>query len=131
MVQASVGIRCRDCGKAVPLPTYDVQTGYYARAVAVGVFIAIFGGLLWAACTAVLSEIPFTSALTAFGISYATGYIISISVHRKRGVGLAWISGASVVGAFLVSWLVVPFSFGIFGLLIIGFGIYTAVQQVR
>jgi len=49
MVQAPVGIRCRDCGKAVRTPTFDVQPSYYARALAVAAAIGIGGGLLWVA----------------------------------------------------------------------------------
>ena len=131
MVQAPVGIRCRECGKAVPMPTYDVQTSYYARAVAVGAVIAVGGGLLWALFTAIFGAIPFFPSLAALGMGYAAGEIIGVSVNRKRGVGLAWIAGSSVAGAFLISWLVVPFSFGIFGLFFIGLGVYTAVQRVR
>ena len=36
MVQAPVGIRCRDCGIAAPIPTFDVTPTYYARAVGAG-----------------------------------------------------------------------------------------------
>ena len=45
LVQAPVGIRCRECGRPERLPTYDVQPSYYARAIGVGIAVAIVGGL--------------------------------------------------------------------------------------
>ncbi len=134
MVQAPVGIRCRDCGKAVKMPTYDIQRGHYARAVGVGAGVAIGGGLMWALVNFVnfnFFGLPYLASLIGLGIGYGAGELISRSVNGKRGSGLAWISACSVIGAFLVSWQTVPFSLGIFGLLLIGFGVYTAVQRVR
>ena len=131
VVQAPVGIRCRDCGKAVKMPTYDVRPTYYARAIGVAVATAIAGGVLWALFTYVLGAIPFLPSLAAVGIGYGVGELISRSVNRKRGTGLAWIAGCAVVCAFLISWAINPFGFGIFSLLLLGFGVYTAVQRVR
>ena len=134
MVQAPVGIRCRECGKAVKMPTYDISRGYYARAAGVGAGVAIGGGLMWALVNFVnfnFFGLPYLASLIGLGIGYGAGELISRSVNGKRGSGLAWISACSVIGAFLVSWQTVPFSLGIFGLLLIGFGVYTAVQRVR
>jgi hypothetical protein len=131
MVQAPVGIRCRECGKAVRMPTYDVRPTYYARAAGVAVAVAIVGGLLWALFTAMFGAIPFFPSLAAIGVGYGAGELISKAVNRKRGKGLAWITGCSVASAFLISWLISPFSFSIFGLLFLGFGVYAAVQRVR
>ena len=126
-----MGIRCRECGKAVRTPTYDIGRGYYARAVGAGVGVTIGGGLLWALVNFLFGGVPFVPSLIAIGIGYGAGELVSRSVNGKRGAGLAWIAGCSVVGAFLVSWQTVPFSFSIFGLLFIGFGVYTAVRRVR
>ena len=131
MVQAPVGIRCRKCGKAVRMPTYDVRPTYYARAAGVAVAVAIAGGLLWALFTSIFGAIPFFPSLAAIGVGYGAGELISKAVNRKRGKGLAWITGCSVASAFLISWLISPFSFSIFGLLFLGFGVYAAVQRVR
>ncbi len=128
MVQAPVGIKCRECGKAVRMPTFDVQPTYYARAVGVAVAIAVGGGLLWALFIAIF---PFFPAIGAMAVGYAAGELISRSVNRKRGVGLAWITGGSVVGAFLIALIIMGPFFGLFGLLIFGFSVYTAVQRVR
>ena len=112
-------------------PTYDVRPTYYARAGGVGIVIAIGGGLIWALFNAILGGIPLLPSLMAIGVGYGAGEILSLAVNRKRGSGLAWIAAGSVVGAFLVSWLVHPFSLWSFGLLFVVMGVYAAVQRVR
>ena len=87
--------------------------------------------MLWALFNLMLGGIPFLPSLAALGVGYALGELISRSVNRKRGKGLAWIAGGSVAGAFVISWLILPFIFSIFGLLLIGLGVYSAVQRVR
>ena len=129
MVQAAVGIHCRECGRAVKMPTFDVKPSYYARALAVGAAIAIGGGLLWTIFTIIFGD--FLSSVAAIGVGYAAGELISLAVNRKRGAGLAWIAGGSVVVAFLISWLLADPLYGIFGLLFVGVGVYTAVERVR
>ena len=131
LVQAPVGIRCRECGQAVRMPTFDVQPSYYARATAVGAACAVGGGLLWVVFTLIFGGIPFFPSLIAIGVGYGIGEIISRSVNRKRGAGLAWIAGIAVLIAFLISYWLNPFGFSLFSLLFLGIGVYTAVQRVR
>jgi hypothetical protein len=141
MVQAPVGIRCRECGRAVPMPTYDVQPTFYARAAVAAVAIVVGGGILWGMLimALVVVGLPFVSSIIVLGIGYGAGELISLSVNRKRSVGLAWLAGGSVIGAFLVgrltllSLLGVPTGFGFWGLgiLFVIFGIMLAVQRVR
>lgn len=132
MVQAPVGIRCRECGKAVRMPAFDVKPTYYARALAVGASIAIGGGILWAVFNSLLFRgIPYLPSLLAIGVGYAVGELISLSVNRKRGTGLAWIAGSTVALAFLISWNISHFGFDLFGLIFIVIGVLVAVQRVR
>lgn len=131
LVQAPVGIRCRECGKAVSMPTFDVTGVYYARAAGAALVCAVGGGLIWVVASFILRGIPFLPSLVAIGVGYAAGELISLSVNRKRGKGLAWIAGASVVAAFLISWQILPYRFDIWVLLFVAIGVYTAVQRVR
>lgn len=128
MVQAPVGIRCREHGKAERMPTFEVGPTYYARAIGAGVAVTIGGGLLWAL---VIAIIPIFSSFGAIGVGYAAGELISRSVNLKRGTGLAWVAGGSVIGAFVVAWLIMGQFFGLFGILFLFVGVYTAVQRVR
>lgn len=131
LVQAPVGMRCRECGKVAPLPTFDVSRVYYARAVGAALACAVGGGLIWILANAVLRGIPFLPSLVAIGIGYAAGELISLAVNRKRGKGLAWIAGTSVVVAFLISAPSLAYGLNIWALLFVGIGVYTAVQRVR
>lgn len=123
------------------MPTYDVQPTYYARAVGVALAIAIGGGILWGIVNLVLIllGVSFVISIIGLGVGYGAGELISLSVNRKRSMGLAWLAGGSVVGAFLVgritlfSLLGVPIGLGIWGLgfLFIIIGVILAVQRVR
>ena len=144
MVQAPVGIRCKECGKAAPMPTFDVRPTHYAKAVGVATGVAILGGIIWwAAGLAFLIIIPgnlpaLMASLLAVPLGYVGGDLISMSVNRKRSNGLAWLSGGAVVLATVISLqlpgllslpgaLFSPF----YGLLATAAGVYLAVQRVR
>ena len=131
LVQAPVGIRCRECGKAASLPTFDVTPVYYARAVGAGLVCAVGGGVAWAVANLILQGIPFLPWLIAIGIGYAAGELISLAANRKRSKGLAWIAGGSVVVAFLISSQILFYGSPIWALLAVAIGVYTAVQRVR
>ena len=77
----------------------------------------------------------FLNLILAAGFGYAIGEVVSLSVNRKRGGGLAAIAGAALVISYLVS-LLLPwgFSFGmfhIFDLLALAAGIFVAVTRLR
>ena len=129
MVQAPVGIRCPDCGKAVRTPTYDVGPTYYARAIGVGLGVAIGGGILWGIAALAFGGILGSAAALAIG--YGAGELISRSVNGKRSTGLAWTAGGGVLVALLVARFIAGSFFGWYGLLFILAGVYIAVQRVR
>lgn len=131
MAQANVGIQCKECGKAVRMPTFDVTPAYYARAIGVGLAGAVGGGVLWGVFNVMFRGIPFLPFLVAMGIGYGVGELISLAVNKKRGNGLAWIAGVWVVMAFLIGGQIFSINFGIFGMIYIGIGVYMAVQRVR
>ena len=147
MIQAHVGIRCKECGKAAPMPTFDVRPHHYARAVAVAVAVAIVGGMVWWGGNLALLLIfqgllpDLIGSLLAIPLGYFGGDLISRSVNRKRSKGLAFVSGGAVVLAVVISLqlpgiLRLPGAFlgpslGLYGLLFIGVGIYLAVQRLR
>jgi hypothetical protein len=135
MVQTPVGARCPDCAKLYRLPTYRVSRVYYLRAIGAALGMAVVCGLVWGAINAF---VPFfyLSLILAAGAGYAIGEVVSRSVNRKRGRGLATTAGMAVV----VSYLVNIFTFGdipfsplriIIDLVAIGLGIYIAVNRLR
>ena len=137
MVQTPVGIRCKECANLKSLPTYQVTPLYYLRASGVGIGIGIICGLAW---WAVYLFLPFFFILRFFiaaGVGYAIGEIISISVNRKRGIGLAIIGGISAALSFIIAnVLLIPFSWTnlfsiLFGLLVFAVTIFMAVRRLR
>ena len=138
MVQTPVGARCPDCARLYKLPTYRVSAKHYLRAVGTALGMAIVCGVVWGL---IGSFVPFffLNLLLAAGAGYAIGEVVSLSVNRKRGTGLATIAGIAVAISYLVS-LFLPFApWGftfslfhiLFGLLALALGIYVAVTRLR
>jgi len=131
LVQTPVGARCPDCARLYRLPTYQVSTKYYLRAVGTGLGMAIVCGIAWGV---VMRFVPlfYLNLLLAPGAGYAIGEVISRSVNRKRGTGLAVIAGSALVVSYLVS-MFLPWGlrFGLLDLLALALGIFLAVSRLR
>ena len=122
MVQTPVGARCPDCARLYKLPTYRVSTQYYLRATGTGLGMAIICGLIWGL---VGSFVPFLylNLFLAPGAGYAIGEVVSLSVNRKRGGGLAAVAGVAVVISYLISLWFTSFLLGVPFLLAFHFSI--------
>lgn len=136
LVQTPVGIRCKKCAHLNRLPTYQVSTLYYLKAAGAGAGIAIVCGFVWGLLDIV---VPFIilSLLIAAGAGYAIGEIISLSVNRKRGTGLAIIGGAAAVLSSVIAIFGVPLilpvggSSLLFGIIALVIAVATAVIRLR
>ena len=147
LVQTPVGTRCPDCAKLDKLPTYRVSAQYYLRAAGTALGMSIACGIGWGLIN---SLVPFfyLNLLLAAGAGYVIGEVVSLSVNRKRGRGLATIAGAALVISYLLSIILLRgLSLGLFGILLyfaaIGLfgilfglvalvlGIYVAVNRLR
>jgi len=102
LVQTPVGMRCAECANLKPLPTYQVSPVYYLRAIGAGLGIAVGCGLAWGAISLIL-PFYFLRLFVAAGAGYAIGEVISIAVNRKRGAGLAVISGSGATLSFVIA----------------------------
>ncbi len=136
MVQVPVGIRCRECGRAERLPTFDVQPTYYLRAVGTAVGVAVVAGLLWYGLNRQFGGVPLVSSIFGLAVAYAIGELVSRAVNRKRGVPLAWIAGGAMVAAYLISGGFVYLLSGnflsvIFSLLFLAIAVYVASSRLR
>lgn len=144
MVQTPVGARCPDCANLYKLPTFRVSTQYYLRAVGSGLGVAVACGLIWGAVMIFVSFF-YINLLVAAGVGYALGEVVSLSVNRKRGTGLAVVGGVAMVISYAVSfWFIsfllgVPFLLGfhfsllrmLLDLLALVLGIFVAVARLR
>ena len=138
LVQTPVGARCPDCARLGKLPTYRVSIQHYLKATGTGLGMAIVCGVAWGV---VMGFVPFfyLNFLLAAGVGYAIGEVISLSVNRKRGKGLAVVAGIFVAVSYLVSIL---FPWGrlfplfnmlylILDLLSLALGIFVATTRLR
>jgi len=130
MVQTPVGARCPDCAKLYKLPTYRVSAKYYLRAAGTALGMAIVCGIIWGI---VMGFLPFyLNLLLAAGAGYAIGEVVSLSVNRKRGTGLAVVGGIAVTISYLVS-IISPWglNFSFLDLLALALGIFVVVTRLR
>jgi hypothetical protein len=138
MVQTPVGARCPDCAQLQKLPTFQVTTGYYLRAVGAAVGMAFACGAAWWAVRAVMG-VPYFNFLLAAGFGYAIGEVVGRSVNRKRGKGLAAVAGSGVALSFVISafppwgpWSLWVSPLGLtISLLAVALGVWIAVTRVR
>lgn len=136
MVQAPVGIRCRDCGKPVANPTYEVRPLYYLRGMTTAFMMGIGGGVLWGVYNYLIRYLfdgrapDLLLALAAIVIGLASGEIVSRTVNRKRSILLSWAAGASVIISYAIAVLLGPF-FSIYTLFALAVGVYIAMLKLR
>ncbi len=131
MVQTPVGARCPDCAQLYKLPTYSVSTRYYLRAIGTGLGVAVVTGIIWG-IIGTLVHFFFLNLLLAAGAGYAIGEVVSLSVNRKRGTGLAIVASLAVAISYLVS-ILSPWGliFRLFDLLALALGIFVATTRLR
>ena len=136
MVQAPVGIRCQDCGKVAPIPTFDVRPIHYTRGMAVAGLCAFGEGILWWVYNVFLLYLyggpphPVLPALAAIAIGFVTGEVVSRSINKKRSILLSLAAGISVIVSYMVAVSIQPF-FSLYTLLFLAIGVFIAMQRLR
>lgn len=114
-VRHPVGLRCPECARLKKVPTYDVSTPYYLRALGAGLGTSVLCSVIVQILT--LSFFAFFAGLIAGGI---IGEVISRVTSHKRGIGLQIVAGICVVfGYFLGSSFVMSYRFGGLGWLVL------------
>ena len=132
LVQAPVGIRCRECGKATPLPTFDVRPSNYAKASVVAAIIGVLGVVLWLTLTFFTGTRLIASLVTPVAVGYAAAELISRVVNLKRSKGLMYIAGGTVVLSSLVPMILTGgLVLNLWSLLALVGGVLIAIARVR
>jgi len=129
LVHAPVGVRCPNCAKVQQIPTFDVTGAYLARAIAAGLTLGIGGGAAAGLVVVLFFGLPYLGPFMIVGIGYLVAEGISVTVNRKRGRSLKYVSAGSVVIAVLT---ISIFSIGpmtLPDLLACGFAIYVSVKR--
>jgi hypothetical protein len=129
MVETPVGARCPKCARLSRVPTYQVSGKYYLRASGAALGAAILGGVVWGFVSQFLG---FFTLLLAAAIGYGIGELISLSVNRKSGTGLAILGALAVVISYIISTLIqgIPF-FSLIHLLALAIAIFVSVARLR
>ena len=100
LVHAPVGVRCPDCGRSRPAPTFDVSPVFVMRGIGAGI-----GAAALCAVGLVVVEwllgIPYVTALLVAVFGLVIGEAVSLSTNRKRGPRLKVIAGVCVALSFL------------------------------
>ena len=137
MVQAPVGIRCRECASVQKLPTFDVQPSFYLRAILAGGTVAVLTGLVWGLIVQFV-PVPYLAGLLSLLVGYAVGESISLATNRKRGNGLMVLAACYVGLSLIAAWVVNDDMFRLvltggsfIPLLLLGLAGYIAVYRVR
>jgi len=131
MVQTPVGAKCPDCAKLYKLPTFRVSTTHYLKAAGTGLGMALVCGIVWGVIGA-LVHFFYLNLILAAGAGYAIGEVMSLSVNRKRGTGLAVTASIALIISYVIA-IFIPwgFHFGLFDLLALAIGIFVAVTRLR
>jgi hypothetical protein len=131
LVQTPVGARCPSCARLSRVPTYRVSAIYYLRAAGAGLGIALACGIAWGFLQTVLFS-GFFSLLISAAVGFAIGEVISLSVNRKSGTGLAIIGALAVVVSYIIGNLTFwGWHFQLFDLLSVAVGVFVSVARLR
>ncbi len=134
MVETPVGARCPDCAHLNKLPTYRVSRRYYLMAAGAAVGMAIVCGLAWGAIEWAVPRFSL-NLLLAPAAGYVIGEVVSRSVNRKRGKGLAIVGGMAVALSYAITLFfpgISPHGFVIlYHVIALALGIFVAVIRLR
>lgn len=132
LVQAPVGIRCRECGRAAPLPTFDVRPSNYAKALVAAAALVALGVILWLTLGFFTGTWFLSWIVTPLAVGYAAGEIISRVVNLKRSKGLMYIAGGTVVLTALIAMFMTSGPvLSLWGILALIGGVLIAIARVR
>ena len=130
LIHAPVGVRCPDCGKSRPAPTFDVSTPILMRGIGAGLAVA-FGAGLVISFISMLLRTTFLAALLIAALGFAVGESISVATNRKRGIRLRVVAVVSVLlGFMLITAVTQGLTLNVFALLGAGAACYIAVSRL-
>ena len=135
MVQAPVGIRCKEHGKVKKLPTYDVSRGILIKVTLLSLVLGVLaGGILGLILSPILWGIPYINSILIAGYGYIQAEVISLSTNRKRGKSLVIIGTLGVTTCycfFIAATILTGLYFNIFDCLAMFIGIYLLIICLR
>ncbi len=116
-IRHPVGLRCPQCAQLRKVPTYDVSSQHYLRALGAGLGASLLCGLA-VEILPFFAPVLFLSFILALAAGTGIGEAISRATGLKRGRGLQAVAVFCVIaGAIAATALVAAFRFGALALL--------------
>ena len=138
MVQTPVGARCRECANVRRIPTYNIKTGTYVRAVAAGLAAALVLGLVWWMFN--ILTYFFFGVLVGLAVGAGVGEAVARATNRRAGPPLQVIAVGAVVLTFAVrtallfllgDWVFDDLRVDVGGLIAMGIAAFIAAGRLR
>ena len=131
MVASPVGIRCLNCGKSTPLPTYSLTSYDLVKAIATSITLGLLAGFIF---LVIIQKLPYILILASMALwGYILGQVISLATGKKRGLSLQIIGIVGIVMSFLpiVLFQILFISFDLFYIFGLGLAIYIIIIRLR
>lgn len=103
MVHSSVGARCPDCAKVVPLPIYEVPRRYLVMGICGALLSGTIGGTLFVLVAPALLTILYLPYVLIVGVGYLIGVVVSRCVRQRKGRRLKIIVSGGMIVACLIT----------------------------
>lgn len=140
LVHTPAGVRCPDCARMRRLPMYNLSPSHYARAIGIGVAVAIIGGVVGS-----FLPLPDPGQMYLFGLIIAliggmgAGSATAWALDRgvgKRGPTMQIVAAVGLAVAGLIRFVLLDLPWGdlpqdFAGLILIGAAIATAWGRLR
>ncbi len=110
MVQAPVGIKCRNCARLPRSARVRLKPNRAARAIGAALAVVVVGGVGLASLAA--TPFGFFGFLIAYGVGRGTGELVLRAAGRFRGQTTGAIGAAGALGAYLAPFALVPLLYG-------------------
>jgi hypothetical protein len=137
MVQTPVGARCRECARMKRIPTYNISSTQYIKAIAVALVLSAVTGMAWSTLRSWLSFI-YIDFIVALLIGYTIGELVSLSINKRRGTKLQVVAGLAVVLSYVISRtelnhgnIEIFVDFSIWSLFALFVGVVVAINRLR
>ncbi len=128
LVHSPVGVRCPDCGRSRPAPTFDVSPVFIIRGALAGGAVTLVGSAT-ALALIYFAPIPYLPPLLVIALGFCISEAISLATNRKRGTRLKIIAVLCILVMYIAIVFITGATFGLLSLLAGGVAFYWAMNR--
>jgi hypothetical protein len=138
MVHTPVGARCRDCAQVRRIPTYNMSSQTFARAIGAALVGGAAVGIAWGFFNII--TYVFFGLIGGLAVGFAVGELVSVATNRKAGPPLQAVAVGGVIVAYLVrlgllfaigDWVFEDVRTDIYGIIVAGIAAFVAAGRLR